>query len=909
VRGAIAQTAEAVYGALPEAEQRSARDLFVRLTELGEGTEDTRRRVNFEEVVPAGPAGEQARAVITRLADARLLTTSAETVEVAHEALIREWPRLRDWLDEDREGLRLMRHVTESAQSWERSGRDPDELYRGARLSAAFEWSERAKSDLNPLERSFLDASREFHEREVRDAHARMRRLRLLAVAATTLAVVALVVGALAALQWSRANDQRDTAQALRRDADTRRLVAESGKVQSNDLSLSLLLAREANARSDDTTTRSALQSALLSNGPILGYLRASPTAHYAWLAPGADGHRLYLAREENVSKVIEVWDPQTSRQIDEITAPGVIESLIVSPSHRRVAVFLNESDTTMIVDTESDAILATVELPSTGAPAREAFLDDERLLSFRDRQLLVYDLATNQLETPYTAPEGGFRVAVVDATTWSTVAELPVPRPGTVFYRIEPSADGRRIAVSVSGGANEQGVLLDIASGQPVGSAWPEQSALPAALPDGGFLVGSIAGELRRRSADGDQLGSAVKLYNGATYNIAVEGDTAYVLGPAGVAVVSTPLIDGVDGRSKLGRPLTGLPRAVPGPGGIVAAHRDSDGMVVVSSLDRDGDPIVLQPTAAAPSEGVGMRVAISADGRWIAAAGWSGVLSVFDASSLRLVRSIPYATNRSIDSKFTAGAGDAAGRYAIPYWVSPTTALLGTWDAVVSIDLETGQKRWEARGFRDVVTAVSVSTDETLVVASDFCGTARLLRFDDGTQVGAPLANGSMTPTERGTDPITHASEASFLSDSHVAALDDWESGAIRFVDVDSRTQPAPPLAVTGGLPDFSADGRLVAVGSTEGAVRLYDIEAGAQIGDPFPSTGTFDYGFITADGRAVVAAGDPSIVWDIAPASWRDKACNVAGRNLTKLEWRQHMPSDEPYRATCPSYPIES
>jgi WD40 repeat protein len=456
---------------------------------------------------------------------------------------------------------------------------------------------------------------------------------------------------------------------------------------------------------------------------------------------------------------------------------------------------------------------------------------------------------------------------------------------------------------------ANEQGVLLDVATGQPVGSGWTEPSPYPAALPDGGFLVGSNAADLRRRSADGAQLGPAVKLYNGSTYGIAVDDDTAYVLGPTGVAVVSIPLLDGVVGRSKLGRPLTGMAGALPGPGGIVAAHRNSDGNVVVSFLDRDGDPIVLEPTAATPTGALYKPVAISADGRWIASAGLSGVLSVFDTTSLRLVRSIPYATDRPIDSKFTAGVGAAAGRYAVVYWVSSTTALLGTWDAVVSIDLEKGQTRWEARGFRDAITAVSVSTDETLIVASDYYGTARLLRFDDGTQVGAPLANGSMTAAERGTDPISRASEAAFLPDRKVAALADWESGAIRFVDIETRTEPAPPLTVTVGtaLPDFSPDGRLVAVGGTEGAVRLYDIEAGAQIGDPFPSPSALGSGFITADGRAVVA-GEPSVVWDIDPASWRDKACTVAGRNLTKLEWQQHMPTGEPYRATCAAYPVE-
>jgi hypothetical protein len=105
------------------------------------------------------------------------------------------------------------------------------------------------------------------------------------------------------------------------------------------------------------------------------------------------------------------------------------------------------------------------------------------------------------------------------------------------------------------------------------------------------------------------------------------------------------------------------------------------------------------------------------------------------------------------------------------------------------------------------------------------------------------------------------------------------------------------------------ISADGRLAAVGSTEGVVRLYDLEARTQIGDPFPSTIPITTGRFTGDGLAMAAAGDPATLWDIDPASWREKACTVAGRNLTKLEWQQYMPPGEPYRATCPGYPIES
>ena len=78
-------------------------------------------------------------------------------MEVAHEALIREWPTLRLWLDEDREALRIHRHLTEAVRDWDRLARDPGELYRGARLAQAVEWAEGHDAEMNVLEREFLD--------------------------------------------------------------------------------------------------------------------------------------------------------------------------------------------------------------------------------------------------------------------------------------------------------------------------------------------------------------------------------------------------------------------------------------------------------------------------------------------------------------------------------------------------------------------------------------------------------------------------------------------------------------------------------------------------------------------------------------------------------------------------------
>jgi WD40 repeat protein len=177
VTGAIAQTADTVYSELDAEDQGLVRSIFLRLTELGEeGAQDTRRRVAPSELVRREEEAPAVESLLRKLAGARLVTTGEYTVEVAHEALIREWPLLRDWLDEDREGLRTHRHLTGAAQEWARLDRDPGELYRGARLAAAGEWAEVHGAALNPLEREFLEASKELAWRREAEREAQQQR-------------------------------------------------------------------------------------------------------------------------------------------------------------------------------------------------------------------------------------------------------------------------------------------------------------------------------------------------------------------------------------------------------------------------------------------------------------------------------------------------------------------------------------------------------------------------------------------------------------------------------------------------------------------------------------------------------------------------------------------------------------
>jgi hypothetical protein len=127
IRQAIGRTAGAGYAQLDPTQRGIAKEVFLRLTPLGESTEDTRRRARWAELLD-GRNAEAVEAVLGQLAQARLVILDEDSPQVAHEALIREWPILRGWLAEDREGLRIHRRLTEAAAEWEALGRDAGAL-------------------------------------------------------------------------------------------------------------------------------------------------------------------------------------------------------------------------------------------------------------------------------------------------------------------------------------------------------------------------------------------------------------------------------------------------------------------------------------------------------------------------------------------------------------------------------------------------------------------------------------------------------------------------------------------------------------------------------------------------------------------------------------------------------------
>ncbi len=173
VRGAIAQTAETVFRQrLSREQQPIARMIFIKLAEMNQDSPDTRRRATFSELITRATDTRTIDAVLNILTDARLITTGViepsdtRVVEVAHEALIREWPTLRDWLNQNREGLILHRQLTEDTNDWLKLGRDSGSLYRGVRLKQMLDWV-KSNTDLISLsEQEFLDASEKVARKE-----------------------------------------------------------------------------------------------------------------------------------------------------------------------------------------------------------------------------------------------------------------------------------------------------------------------------------------------------------------------------------------------------------------------------------------------------------------------------------------------------------------------------------------------------------------------------------------------------------------------------------------------------------------------------------------------------------------------------------------------------------------------
>lgn len=250
IEQALTNCAERVHDELDAAGRSVLRWVFVRLTALGDGTEDTKRRATRHELGD----GHDTRDVLARLADARLITVGDNSVEVAHEALIRHWPRLREWLSEDRDGLRIHRQLTFAAQEWQSLERDADAVYRGTRLTVATAWAAGNEQALNPLEHAFLDAGRAREIDERTNVRRQTRRVRRYVQALVALLAVVLTATGLAIYAQNHAIEEKTT-------ADSRQTASLARTYLSTDPQRAFTLAASAYHQAETLEARDMLLS------------------------------------------------------------------------------------------------------------------------------------------------------------------------------------------------------------------------------------------------------------------------------------------------------------------------------------------------------------------------------------------------------------------------------------------------------------------------------------------------------------------------------------------------------------------------------------------------------------------------------------------------------------------------
>jgi WD40 repeat protein len=926
VRGAIAHTAEEVFVACSPQEQAFMRRMFLQLTELGEATEDTRRRVSLTELSPDGE-GAAATAVLEQLAGARLLVVGDDTAEISHEALIREWPRLRGWLAEDRDELRTLRQLETAARSWEESGRDDADLYRGTRLEAALERTG-DRRQLSQVDREFLDASQDAQARELTSAQRRARRLRaLLAVVAAAL-VAAVIAGGFALVQRGSARHTATVAQAGR-------LAAQSREVAAQHPDLGLLLALEAGRLDDSVDSRGALLGALEHGSRIHAWLQEfdSPVVATAFNPRGTllaattiegttlydtttwnpvgpllrssqggsegvdfspDGRTLAIAGGEGR---VELWDVATRKEVRELTDPAAaaagepaLSVVRFSPDGSVIAAGGKEANHVTLWAATSGRVIGrpiVTNPPESGGAQRISFSPDSKRIAVPGAPgtVGIWEVATGRrvgeplaigsddVSAAIFADSGRTLIASDDAGSVSMIdvatgrsTRPPLSVGDQAADALDLSPDGRLLAVATFAGSV---FVWNAKTGQPYGAPLTVDTSPVNEVgfsPDGRTLVTAHQRAAVVWRVDGERV-------IGEPLEGGIELTTDMSFSPDGKRLVAGQYDGDVieyETATRRRARLLHIDSVVTAvafhPGGKRIAVATIDGRARLFDLERKttvGLPLDVRNAAV-------WQVAFSPDGQQVAVAvdpngGGNGFYLQQRQGEVQLWD----VGSRSLVGKIVPGAGSV---FSVAF--NPEGTLLAT-GSPGRLDL------WDVASQARQGESMKVSDDGVLSVA-----------FDPS---GGLVAGGGAT-------------------------------GPVRVWRVADQRPAFPPLAghtgpITGAA--FDPAGVFLATSSPLGGTRLWDPETGLGYGDELagstrwlgPRAPSIDLPFLglrnafSPDGKLLAVAGVETLgmLWDVDPAVWRQRACAIVGRNLSREEWNLYLPSGTAYRATCSEWPL--
>ena len=867
VRGAIAHTAESVYQNLALEQQSIARDIFLRLTELGEGTEDTRRRTSLGELMADAENAEEVRKVLNLLAEARLITLDEDTAEVAHEALIREWPALREWLSQDRESLRLHRHLTEFAQEWELLERDEGALYRGSRLAQAREWTVLHPNALNAREKDFLEASNILEQNEITEREAQRQReleaaqklaqteraraaeqtqsanrLRTRNRVITTVGSIAIILAIIAGMFGAQSNQNalasqnnaataqvakenafhaQGTAQAASTQAiadftrsEAQRLAAEANSLMLNngDTNLIALLAIRSLNMQYTSAGDSILASLTTLESPPLEFKGHTSDVWGVDFSP--DGK--YLATGSS-DKTVRLWDLATGETIRIFSGHTDIDGGKFSPDGKYLLTGGGADHTALLWDIATGN---TVQIFSghTGGPDAGGFSPDGKLIvtaGGEDLTARIWDVATGETLHVLTGHSG---------------ENLP---------RVAFSPDGKYVLTA--GDTDRTARLWDVATGNEVMvfSGHPDLVAAVAFSPDGKYVATGCDDHIARvwDIASGELVREFTG-HQGFVNGIAFSPDGRFLL--TGSHDMTARLWDVATGETlRIFHGHTGQVQGVAfSPDGNLIATGSNDGIARVWNLQRSPTGIQF----IGHSEEV-WQASFSPDGMKVVTASNDGTARIWDSMSGQTIITLTGHTAEIHGAVFSPN-----GEMVLTASADGTARL---WDAA------TGKEVRRFEGHTDVVYRAVFSPDAKYIVTTGWDNTARVWDTQTGQTILIYRNQDSAHVNRVAFSPDGKAVATS--GDDHTARIWDPLTGKdlMIFKHYDGVT----------GL-GFSPDGKELVTGSYDGIIRLWDVKSGQEIRRFAGHTFTAFGAVFSPDGKYIVSSGRDGTarLWDV-------------------------------------------